>query len=1014
MGSRVALALAFVVATSAARAQDPQSSAPTVKSVELHLPQGFNSPDLPQLVAVRPGQALSKRAVRRSLERLFATGRFSDAVARLQDVPGGVLVIFELTPTRKIVAVNVDGEGVLSEAEIRAKSGLTEEYYPEKLDAAVQAITEAYHQRGYFNANVSAQLSEVGNDVEITLTVDSGPATRVSSISITGAPGLPLPRILQELGLNVGDVLDQAKLSEGTDRLKNVYRENRYYRARIGDPVISRSADQTASLALPVFAGPEYTFHFHGNRNIPASVLRALLRYDGTETMDAALMGRLARRLENFYRYRGYYDVRVTPNETPSPTYNRAILAFDIDEGRPLRVREVVFSGNARVQTSQLRELLTDAIRATSPIPEQSIPIIEDPLELEGREETNAAPDTPEPDPATVFVDRAYQDAAQSMEGLYHERGFLKATVHLGQMSQDVDAESATVRFDIVEGPQTIIREVSFSGVPADVATKEAVQLKEGEPLALSQVDKARADLFHVLGRRGYIFARVDPDIRVTQDGTAADITLMVESGPQVHVGKVIPVGLQRTRRNVVTDALRIHEGDLLDPEALFESQRALVLLGIFKSVNVSLLNPDLADPVKDIEVNVTERPKLDGDVAGGYFLVDGPRIIATVNYTNVAGLGLNMTARAKVNYVGASIQAFSGLVDPQEVQGIDGLGGRGNAAIVAPRGLGPLPDAVSVRADIIGEREFRPTYQFTRFAGSVGGDWAARRWLDLSLQSETEYTSVDAAPGLTFLLTSLSRANEERLRFPIGSVALQTLRPSVTLDFRDDPANPTSGVLLNATSELTHDLGGVLRAGNGVSDFNVFTLKVYGGISGYVPIARRVVLALSARGGKFFLLDPNSATIAPKRFFLGGGSSLRGFREDGVLPADRRRTLKEERDACAALANPGGCTDAAFVLQTGREVPSEGGELFTLYKTELRFPLPAFPSLDTGIFFEAGNLWLQQSLYTPLELRYVAGTGIRYVTPIGPLAFDIGFNLAPDNTVNEPTVNLHFSIGLF
>ena len=106
MGSRIALALALLVAT-AAVAQGEDTAEPTVKGVELHLPQGFDSSALPQLVAVRAGQTLSRRAVRRSLERLFATGRFSDAVARIEPVAGGVTLIFQLTPTRRIVTVNV-------------------------------------------------------------------------------------------------------------------------------------------------------------------------------------------------------------------------------------------------------------------------------------------------------------------------------------------------------------------------------------------------------------------------------------------------------------------------------------------------------------------------------------------------------------------------------------------------------------------------------------------------------------------------------------------------------------------------------------------------------------------------------------------------------------------------------------------------------------------------------------------------------------------------------------------
>jgi outer membrane translocation and assembly module TamA len=38
----------------------------------------------------------------------------------------------------------------------------------------------------------------------------------------------------------------------------------------------------------------------------------------------------------------------------------------------------------------------------------------------------------------------------------------------------------------------------------------------------------------------------------------------------------------------------------------------------------------------------------------------------------------------------------------------------------------------------------------------------------------------------------------------------------------------------------------------------------------------------------------------------------------------------------------------------------------------------------------------------------------MRYQTPVGPLSFDVGINLDPDETLIEPVVQFHFSIGAF
>jgi outer membrane protein insertion porin family/translocation and assembly module TamA len=51
-------------------------------------------------------------------------------------------------------------------------------------------------------------------------------------------------------------------------------------------------------------------------------------------------------------------------------------------------------------------------------------------------------------------------------------------------------------------------------------------------------------------------------------------------------------------------------------------------------------------------------------------------------------------------------------------------------------------------------------------------------------------------------------------------------------------------------------------------------------------------------------------------------------------------------------------------------------------------------------------------------DLRYAIGPGLRYLTPVGPIRFDVGFQLNPipnlhiDGQPQERTWRMHFSIG--
>jgi outer membrane protein insertion porin family len=60
-------------------------------------------------------------------------------------------------------------------------------------------------------------------------------------------------------------------------------------------------------------------------------------------------------------------------------------------------------------------------------------------------------------------------------------------------------------------------------------------------------------------------------------------------------------------------------------------------------------------------------------------------------------------------------------------------------------------------------------------------------------------------------------------------------------------------------------------------------------------------------------------------------------------------------------------------------------------------------------VFFDAGNAWRQQEDYFR-DMRYSAGAGIRWFSPLGPLRFEWGYNLDPEE--DEKRTVFEFSIG--
>ncbi|KFE63603.1 Outer membrane protein assembly factor YaeT precursor [Hyalangium minutum] len=999
-----------------ARAEPQEQEPQEVKEVELRLPPGSDTRGLADLVTIRRGQVLSTLAVRRSVEALWNTGRFTNVEARTVDVRGGVRLVFQLTPVQQLVRLVIEGNVALSDDEIREASGLPEyaPLDPDSVDRARAAVEQAYHRKGYDQAYLRVSEEPSPGGVVLVFTMDEGQPTRVGRVTLTGSPGLPLSSLLEALGLEPGVVLDQARVDAGLEKLRTVLRQQRYYRARVGAPTVTLEQG-LATVALPVSAGPRYTLHFHGNHQFPGVVLERVLAYDGTEVLDPGVVWTLARRLEVFYRYRGFNDVRVTPREVRRPDHAEAVLAFEIEEGRPLTVTEVRFRGNRALPSGVLREVLAEIIRTRDPVPELTLPLRDDPLEVDGRSGQGPRSVPLAPDPHRVFVEEAYLGAAEVLTEAYRERGFPQAQVHFSRLDVDVSARTAVAEFEVEEGSEVRVDEVVVDGLPQGTGT-ESVGLASGDSLSEEAVERARQNLEQEVARQGYLFARVEVKTEPnTEDPRYVKVFLRVEPGPQVRVGRIIFQGLTRSDERTVRALLALEVGKPLDLEKLAEGRRRLARLNIFRQVEVQLREPNRREEIKDILVTVQERPRIDGEVSGGYFLVDGPRVTLDTAFPNVDGRGLNLLARAKVNYVGWSQEAFSGRyggVQDDSIRGWEGLGGRGNVALTQPRlNFFLLPRDTGARVDLIGERVHRPSYLSTRFAAVGGLDWPAARWLSLGIQGELEHNRLRSRSGV---LNVLSRADQERLRFPYGIFTLYSLRGTSTLDFRDEPTNPRKGLLVSGSAEFTRDLSVAPTdaLGNRVADFPIHELKLSGSVSVYAPLGRRASLALSARAGTIVPLSPNAQSIGSKLFYLGGSSSLRGFREDGLLPEDQRAEVRRQLLDCRAVITPQGCPAELVAVLAGQAPLSQGGELFTLGKAELR--LPAFRSLDLGFFLEAGNLWGDRTNFDPTILRYTAGVGLRYVTPVGPLAFDLGFNLDPDEDFNEPASQFHFSIGVF
>jgi outer membrane protein assembly factor BamA len=251
----------------------------------------------------------------------------------------------------------------------------------------------------------------------------------------------------------------------------------------------------------------------------------------------------------------------------------------------------------------------------------------------------------------------------------------------------------------------------------------------------------------------------------------------------------------------------------------------------------------------------------------------------------------------------------------------------------------------------------------------------------------------------------------------PEGTTFVTAQRARASWDRRDKPLDATTGTLLSLGAEHVHATptgDSATSAAPSPSD-SVFTpttsdfMRYDARVAGYVRLNERgLALAVSLRAGVIQQLISASHTYPDRLFFLGGADTIRGFAQDSLVPEDIARQL--------LLPNTG--ASAGLTID---DVVIRGGDFFVNPRAELRIPLTG--SIQTALFVDSGNLWTTPQQISPFRLRYATGSGLRIGTPIGPLAFDYGFNVdrvldkffpsRKDQRYWEALGAFHFSIGV-
>ncbi len=565
-----------------------------------------------------------------------------------------------------------------------------------------------------------------------------------------------------------------------------------------------------------------------------------------------------------------------------------------------------------------------------------------------------------------------YFNARQLQADLYRiiaflsDHGWPRALVTSVDLIRDAEDKAIDVTVHVDQGPPVMIDKVETYGFDVlDPGDQEAIQQRMSVSAGMRRVQgdvrNTRTSTLAALHERGYAYAAVNV---LEGEGTApghVSLYVIAEPGPQAVFGRITVTGNAGVSDGRIKSLISMREGQQFRISRVLDSQRRLYNREIFQFVSV---NADTEGPMGapvPVAIVLTQAKPRRLSLTPGFGSEEKARLTTTIRHLNFFGGA--RTAQATIR--GSSLD-------------------RGVRLNVEEPSL--FRRGISMSAGAQYWYANQPAYRLTTKGGRVtfakqrAGSDPVRLKQSLTTLSVTfvdefeDYTVSEAAlndPAFYDDLIALGlNPNTGR-----GKGQLLALVADLQRNTTPNLVDARSGYLLSAHVE---------QAGRwmpGAYNYIEYTAEArkYETFGNVVVAGRARIGTIDAPG----VLASNVPFF--KRYFLGGSSGLRGWGRFEISP----------------------------LTVSGTPI---GGH--SMFESSAEVRVPAFAKFALVGFVDAGNVWFDSYDFNLNDLRVDVGPGLRYVTPIGPVRVDFGYQLTRvagllvDGQPEPRRWRIHFSIG--
>lgn len=350
---------------------------------------------------------------------------------------------------------------------------------------------------------------------------------------------------------------------------------------------------------------------FLGNAAFDNSKLSKEIEVKVGDPVDDAKLTAAQQKIMELYTKKGFSDVLVTYDVSPSAKEGFSTVLFKIEEGGRGLIGDIRFEGNTAISDRKLRAKLSSKEKTF--------------WRLWGK--------------AGKLDNQAVIEDVRKIEQAYQDEGYVY--VQVGYRREESGSDKVALVFEITEGGKYDVASVNIQGITifSQEELTPAILTEPGFPYSGSDVRGDEKMIQDYYGSRGYADARVETRLSDAGPGRL-NVTYSVYEGGKSFIRKVNISGNMKTQDRVIRRELPMSPGDELNTVQLEVAQTRLENLNYFEGKGEA--NPLTVRPVstevegfKDIEVNVTEKSTGSVNFGAGFSSIDSIVGFIDVTQTN-------------------------------------------------------------------------------------------------------------------------------------------------------------------------------------------------------------------------------------------------------------------------------------------------------------------------------------------------------------------------------------------